>query len=89
MEFKSKHRPKTVKVCGQAFKVTYAEKLRGQEEDDGPIQGDMSSQEARIRIKESNSFIEVDTLVHEIMHAIEYKKGLSHNEYWINRIATG
>jgi Zn-dependent peptidase ImmA (M78 family) len=32
---------------------------------------------------------EVDTVLHEVMHAIEHKMGLDHNEEYIRRLATG
>ncbi len=81
-------KPKQVKVVGQTFQVTFHDTLVS--EDDGQkIQGDMSSQEGRIRVKNSRPFVEVDTLIHEIFHALEYKVGLEHNEYWVHRIATG
>ena len=80
-------KPKAVKVIGQTFQVTFHDNIV--QEDGQKVQGDMSSQEGRIRVRNSRPFVEVDTLIHEIFHALEYKVGLDHNEYWVHRIATG
>ena len=80
-------KPKAVKVIGQNFQVTFHDNIV--QEDGQKVQGDMSSQEGRIRVRNSRPFVEVDTLIHEIFHALEYKVGLDHNEYWVHRIATG
>ena len=75
-------------IGGQSFKVQFMKHVKSS--NDGQyIQGEMSSQEGRISIRNSRPFLEVDTLIHEILHALEYKGGLEHNEYWVNRIATG
>lgn len=80
-------KPKQVKVIGQTFKISFDDSVTL---DDGQkVQGYMSSQEGRIAIRNSRPFLEVDTLIHEIFHALEYKVGLDHNEYWVHRIATG
>lgn len=58
--------------------------------DEGGIaQGLMSCQKGLIEIRESNPVLEVDTFIHEILHALEYKMGLEHNEHYVNRFAAG
>lgn len=80
-------RPKKVNIGGQSFNVVFQPVVKL---DDGqPVQGYMSSHEGVIKIRESQPFLDVDTLIHEIFHALEYKAGLEHNEYWVHRIATG
>ncbi len=81
-------KPTKVNIGGQTFKVVFQETVTSSV-DGQKIQGEMSSQEGRIRVRKSRPFLEVDTLLHEIIHALEYKSGLEFNEHWVNRIATG
>lgn len=79
--------PKTIKIMGQRFRVHLRQEPLVEEI--GIVQGYMSSHKGEIIIRESRPELEVDTLIHEILHAIEYKMGLTHNEHYVNRFATG
>jgi hypothetical protein len=79
--------PKKLKIVGQNFKVSFLDTVLSDEGD--KVQGLMSSQHGSIKVRKSRPFLEVDTLIHEIFHAIEYKVGLEFNEHWVSRVATG
>jgi len=78
---------KSLKILGQRFKVSFKDRLI--DEEYGIIQGRMSSHDGTIDIRKSHPVLEMDTVIHEILHAIEYKMGIPHNEYWVNKVATG
>ena len=78
---------KSLKILGQRFKVSFKDSLIDDEY--GIIQGRMSSHHNTIDIRKSNPVLEMDTVIHEIFHAIEHKMGIDHNEYWVNKVATG
>jgi hypothetical protein len=79
--------PKKAKIIGQPYTIRFLDVVTMS---DGELaQGTCSSQTSVIEIRKSNAVLEVDTLIHEILHAIEYKMGLANNEHYVNRFATG
>lgn len=74
-----------VRVFGSVYRIERCEHVDA----DGCV-GLFEPLKERIKIKaELCPFEEVDTVIHEILHACEYKAGKPYNEDWVRAVATG
>ena len=76
-------RPTKIRVFGSDFSVGWPDTIPG-------AVGLCEADKERISVCTKQAPVaELDTLLHEVIHAIEYKMGMDHNEDWTRRIATG
>ncbi len=74
-----------VRVFGSVYKIHRVEHV----DSDGCV-GMFEPAKESIKIKKDQApFEEVDTLLHEIIHACEYKAGKPYSEDWVRPVATG
>jgi hypothetical protein len=72
-----------LRIIGSDFAVLWPASLPGAL---GTCEGDKE----RITVAPNQSPVsELDTLLHEVIHAVEYKMGREHNEDWTRSISTG
>lgn len=78
--------PKRVDIMGKDFTIERVDLIDGKSGVAGQIDGD----EARIRIKKGMSRdMEIDTVLHEIVHGIDYIMDLDLTETQVKRISSG
>lgn len=79
-------RPERVRILGKRFTVTYAS---GAPLDDG-LNGECDSDNQKILIRDGQPLeSEQDTLLHEILHAVDEAMGLKLKEAQVKGAATG
>jgi Arc/MetJ-type ribon-helix-helix transcriptional regulator len=72
-----------IRVIGTDYEVKFVKRLVG-------ATGKFDSRSDVIRIKAGQLPLEeADTVLHELLHAIEHKMALEHNEEYVHRFATG
>ena len=79
-------RPASVKVIGKTYSITYT---NGRPLDDGNL-GEMDPDKQTLTVKKGQPLEqEQDTVLHEVMHAIDHELGLSLSEKHVKGMATG
>lgn len=73
-----------LRVIGTNYTVTFPKRLKGN------MLGLFHPERELIQVKAGQTPVEeVDTLLHEVIHAIEHKNGVEYKEEWVHPIATG
>lgn len=76
-------KPTQIRVFGSNYSVVWPDSIPG-------AAGLCEADKERISVTTKQAPVEeLDTFLHEIIHAIEHKMGMEHNEDWTRRIATG
>ena len=87
-------RPARVRILGKPYKVEFVPiehiGLRDNEEDPDPGMGRTSPERQEIFVRTGQPLeSEQDTMLHEIIHAVDETLGLQMNEYQVTVLATG